>query len=505
MSPGGSAAYLPPEVALIRAGAGVTINYDKSDIWGLGHVMINMLSTSKSPFDNRTKALLPNIIPSIYPMSVPRLAASLLSVDINTRWSLHQCLLVTAPMYDSEHDHDIIKKHDEHLIVQWRQYSSAMERKHLDMETVMAQRYRDLEAKLRITESQLQSKDQNCRDLEARLHTTQADLINANRRLADFKQNQTHETKQPSVASSPSPSSLSRVLYCYDGVDRSHEQSPPTLFTHLVRGKWAELSIKGMPSRLKQRTATRHGDYVYIINAGNSLSRAECCRYHVVTQGWSKFVSLVKHREPDYGVTIGDRIYYISWPHSSGELETLRIFDPILGTWASIHGFITTQSRTDPAIVALGPCIYIMGGVVTHEHWRPSGTRDCGVYNTTTKKWNTIAKIPSNRASATGVVINNDCILVMGGYTAADWEVAFPMDLIEEYTPSSNTWRKLDWVLPHASRDVTAWYDSSTDGLYIALLTLRPSYAVYFRQPMRTGTWTKIIDCPPLAKFGFCA
>jgi hypothetical protein len=100
------------------------------------------------------------------------------------------------------------------------------------------------------------------------------------------------------------------------------------------------------------------------------------------------------------------------------------------------------------------------GGVLTCEKYEEDATTGVG-------RWSAIAPLPKQRVSSC-VVIIEDRILILGGSGDRMNGEGFDYDSVDEYNPTTDTWRILPWKLPQPRFCFAAVYHSVSKTLMIA-------------------------------------
>jgi N-acetylneuraminic acid mutarotase len=139
--------------------------------------------------------------------------------------------------------------------------------------------------------------------------------------------------------------------------------------------------------------------------------------------------------------------------------------------------------RNAASAVVFDNRVYIFGGNSPSD----SPISQCEVYDDKKNSWNMwLTAAPTSRSYLTTVVVGT-VILVMGGLRGDA-----RTDLIEEYTPSTNTWRTLSWKLPQSRYDFGASFNATTGVLMIGggKGDESTSKNVYTRkQPFESNEW----------------
>ena len=154
--------------------------------------------------------------------------------------------------------------------------------------------------------------------------------------------------------------------------------------------------------------------------------------------------------------------------------------------------------RVTAASVVVNNVIYIFGGksqelnevTVTSAECYAPGQRN---------EWVLLASSTIPRYHHVAVAVNSDTIWLMGGSFERK-----SLDIVEEYTISTNTWRILSWTLPHTRSAFAATYDRGSGALLlVGGWPLEVHRSVDQRNP--DGTWDKLKPLPNgTHACGFC-
>ena len=198
-------------------------------------------------------------------------------------------------------------------------------------------------------------------------------------------------------------------------------------------------------------------------------------RFNINTYQWlPRIPNMISRREDHITVSLNNIMWSIGGKNGCVRLKSTEYFNPIIQQW--IQGPSMLEERRYHCGVSIDFNIYVFGGYLEpmiNEFAR------CEVlsmplytyitdYNSEKKKnnvWKSIEDMNVPRAWAGAVVINPNCILVMGGSDVNRIE----LNCIERYTPSTNTWEILKFKLPVKTNYFNCFYDSSSRNLTLII------------------------------------
>jgi serine/threonine protein kinase len=221
--------------------------------------------------------------------------------------------------------------------------------------------------------------------------------------------------------------------------------------------------------------------------------------YHIPTQTWSKGPPLLLSERSSYHIAVplsSHRIMVL------GHANFCQIYDSSLRRW--FIGPKLKSNHSASSAITYNGCVYIFGGQVKKDTQMIT-TTICEVYSELEPidsktsigtgsfrhrggvggggraslmgrmvKWSRIADMPTPRHYPICVAVCDTILVMAGSSSIASRRQSQPaavaaVDIIEEYTPSTNTWRTCTWRLPYAIGDQTfgAVYNHDTATLMI--------------------------------------
>ena len=163
---------------------------------------------------------------------------------------------------------------------------------------------------------------------------------------------------------------------------------------------------------------------------------------------WSQAASLPVARDYHTAAVVDGKIYVVGgliYDYDDGDgvdLDRVDMYDPAADSWQPMAEMPTARSSHAAAIV--DGKIYVSGGSTSGEY-----SDALEAYDPVTNTWATLASLSHARSCHASAVINGQ-LYVFGGFGAAS-SGSGRLDLVEVYSPASNTWRSAaDLPLPIA-------------------------------------------------------
>jgi hypothetical protein len=257
----------------------------------------------------------------------------------------------------------------------------------------------------------------------------------------------------------------------------------------IINDKWFDL--QSTPIQRESSGACRIGDTVYVTAGcdihGNTLKTVD--RLHLPTLKWSTGQELPESRQRHGCVAVDDDMYIIGGMDYRGRAcRSMFRYESKTGTM--VHAPPMKSSRHLASYVVLNKRIYALGGY---------DTESCEMYDTSTNQWTYIASMMPQQSLTCAVIVDGNILLLGGEFS---YTVTMT-DTINEYSPSLNNWRTLNWKLPFCHTISAAWYDSARKALYVVLTERRSQNTMYVRQPINTGNWVIVSHFPARINFGW--
>eukprot|EP00964_Phaeocystis_antarctica_P038380 scaffold21958_cov66-Phaeocystis_antarctica.AAC.1 len=208
--------------------------------------------------------------------------------------------------------------------------------------------------------------------------------------------------------------------------------------------------LPSMPTARRYLAAVAVGGKVYAIggddNVGDACDVVEA--YDPLSGAWTRVASLPVARSFHTATVIDGKIYVLGGYTDDDQVgcvatDRVDVYDPVADSWQQLAAMPTARSSLAAAVV--DGKIYVSGGFTASGH-----TSDAfEAYDPVTNRWTTLAGLSQARAFHTSAAFNGK-LCVFGGYS-----VDGRIDLVEIYSPASNSWaRAAD--MPSAADDFVA-------------------------------------------------
>jgi N-acetylneuraminic acid mutarotase len=279
------------------------------------------------------------------------------------------------------------------------------------------------------------------------------------------------------------------VCYIFGGCNIKTTTGSVATCGRIVDDIWFDL-----PSMVMVRDscgACHIGDYIYVTGGygiyGVPTSTVE--RLHLPTSKWSMVQEMPGYSRTCHGCVAVDDCLYSIGGRDRGNGKAVYRYETNNNVWSKIPS--TNHGRYQSSYVVLNKRIYAFGGIHCDN--------TCEMFDVLTSQWIDIAPMTIARHNACAVAVG-DKILLLGGRSTLSM-----LDTVDEYTPTSNSWRELTWTLPRRDENFAAWYDSSNKALYIASGHQQSALdgIIYMRNPIDIGEWTVVTTWPKRFTFGW--
>ena len=252
---------------------------------------------------------------------------------------------------------------------------------------------------------------------------------------------------------------------------------------------WCEVS--SMATKRFGHGAVALGGKLYIMGGTAEdgfalLAQAEA--YDPVADGWQPLPSMRTARHSFAAAAVAGKVYTISgFDHSNHLRDAVEAYDPVSGAWTRVASL--PVGRCYHTATALDGEIYVLGGVIDNDVGEAVATDRVDVYDPAADSWQQMAAMPAARDSHAAAVLDGK-IYVTGGI----FDSSGVSDALEAYDPVANTWTKLASLSHHRG-----WHASAVvhGKLYVfgGLLPGNRTDLVEIYSPA-SNSWASAADIP---------
>lgn len=167
--------------------------------------------------------------------------------------------------------------------------------------------------------------------------------------------------------------------------------------------------------------------------SGNTLSTNE--EFDPTSNSWTVKAPMPTNRNWISAAVVKGKIYVIAGSNNQGGKYTVNeVYDPLTDTWTTKKP--CPHGRLAYGIGVVNDKIYVIGG-------RPADQATLNEeYDPETDIWTTKAPMPTGRNGLAIAVVNNKIYAIGGATDFNPW--TNNLDVVEEYDPSTDTWRTVE-------------------------------------------------------------
>ena len=235
---------------------------------------------------------------------------------------------------------------------------------------------------------------------------------------------------------------LGGKLYVMGGADETCEAFAAAEVYDPKADSWQPLP--SMPTPRKLLAAAAVAGKVYAIGGNDSTGHCDAVEaYDPISGAWTRVASLPVALSSHTAAVVDGKIYVLGGERrelDDDEDDDVRklsdrvyVYDPAADSWQQMATMLTPRYVLSAAV--LDGKIYVTGGRRYGEDDDPSDVLEA--YEPVTNTWTTLATLSQPRVDHASAVINGK-LYVFGG-----WMRARQMNLVEVYSPASNSWARV--------------------------------------------------------------
>ena len=243
-------------------------------------------------------------------------------------------------------------------------------------------------------------------------------------------------------------------IYIIGGYTNTTAGVPLAERYNVTTGDWT--TLPDMPAGTHHMTATGVGTVLIVaggfdVSGPSGLTMTDrAFQYDPSTNKWTELPPMGIPRAAHAAAAVDGKLYIVGGYTVAllGHTPPVSIYDPATNMWTV--GAPMPISRDHLGAAAVGNIVYAFGGdLATHSN----SADDVEGYDTVTGIWSLEGTLPTVRGSMSAVSLG-DRIWVMGGQDASR-----TYDDVDEYTPATGEWRKMEPLLMPRHGFGSAYWD----------------------------------------------
>ena len=170
------------------------------------------------------------------------------------------------------------------------------------------------------------------------------------------------------------------------------------------------------------------------VDVKTSLAQAEV--YDPKADGWQPLPSMPTARRLLAAAAVAGKVYAIGGDNVESLCDAVEAYDPLSGLWSRAASLPVARGCHTAAVV--DGKIYVVGGEIDDDEGEVVATDRVDMYDPAADSWQQMAAMPTARSSHAAAVVDGK-IYVSGGLAASGNE----SDALEAYDPVADTWTTL--------------------------------------------------------------
>ncbi len=264
-----------------------------------------------------------------------------------------------------------------------------------------------------------------------------------------------HQVANASIARSElAVGQIGADIYIIGGYTNTTAGVPLAERYNVTTGEWT--TLPDMPAGTHHMTATGVGNLLIVaggfdVTGPSGLTMTDrAFKFDPSTNKWTELPPMGIPRAAHAAAAVNGKLYIVGGYTVAllGHTPPVSIYDPQANMWTA--GAPMPISRDHLGAAAVGNIVYAFGGdFATHSN----SADDVEAYDTVTGIWSIKGTLPTVRGSMSAVSLG-DRIWVMGGQDGSR-----TYDDVDQYTPATNEWRKMEPLLMPRHGFGSAYWD----------------------------------------------
>ena len=203
---------------------------------------------------------------------------------------------------------------------------------------------------------------------------------------------------------------------------------------------WCE--VASMATKRYGHSAATLGSKLYAmggLDAGKATSLAQADVYDPRVDGWQPLPSMRTARNALAAVAVAGKVYAIGGENGGDFCDAVEAYDPLSGSWSRAASLPVARYGHTAAVV--DGKIYVVGGTINNDAGQMTYTDRVDMYDPAVDSWQQRAAMPTVRSWHAAAVVDGK-IYATGGCTISGSK-SLTSDALEAYDPVADTWTTL--------------------------------------------------------------